>query len=104
VASWEKKIPGIRIAYEQGQKNFCDTENHRKEPMSIIPDPSELVELARSAQRNIEDREWKQYQRYLSKFEDKNGHSSRAEPLSFKEYCEKLGNSGEDKNRLESKA
>ena len=62
--------------------------------MSIIPDPAELVKLARSTQRKIVDREWKQYQRYLNKFERYHKDSRKESPLTFEEFCTRLGTQG----------
>lgn len=55
--------------------------------MSIIPNPSDLVASARSARRPIEDRQWKQYQRYLAKHKEKYGNPPDEPPISFEEFC-----------------
>ena len=55
--------------------------------MQIIPDPKRLVELAHSAGRLIEDREWKQYQRYLAKLEQQHTKHPEPGPLRFEEFC-----------------
>ena len=52
-----------------------------------IPDPKKLVEIARSAERLIQDREWKQYQRYLSKTEQQQDNNPYFVPHSFDEFC-----------------
>ena len=52
-----------------------------------MPDPKKLVERARSAGRIIQDREWKQYQRYLSKTEQQQLDNPNLVPYSFKEFC-----------------
>jgi hypothetical protein len=70
--------------------------------MSIIPDPAELVKLARSTQRKIVDREWKQYQRYLNKFERYHKDCSEETPLTFEEFCTRLGNQGGSNQQLGS--
>ena len=54
--------------------------------MSAIPNPSDLMESARSASRTIEDRQWKQYQRYLAKHKEKYGDSPDEPPISFIEF------------------
>ena len=55
--------------------------------MPNIPNPEELVEIAQSIQRNVEDREWKKYQRYLSKHEKKYGKPPTEQPIPFEKYC-----------------
>ena len=55
--------------------------------MPAIPAPEKLVEIARSIRNSIEDREWKQYQRYLAKFEQHDRESPDEAPLSFEEFC-----------------
>jgi hypothetical protein len=63
---------------------------HRKTGAKImpkIPDPKKLVELARSTNRIVEDREWKKYQRYLAKHKQKYGKTSTEQPISFEKYC-----------------
>ncbi len=62
--------------------------------MSSIPDPGTLVEIARSACRYVNDREWKKYQRYLNKFAQ-SGHSPVEKPLNFEEFCDTLGKNGD---------
>ena len=54
--------------------------------MPAIPNPSDLMEAARSASRPIEDRQWKQYQRYLAKHKEKYGDSPDEKPISFAEF------------------
>ena len=54
--------------------------------MSAIPDPKDLMNAARSASRQIEDRQWKQYQRYLAKHKEKYGDSPDEHPISFAEF------------------
>ena len=56
--------------------------------MTAIPDPSDLVEAARSTQRSIDDREWKRYQRYLRKLMQKRANSHNKQPLTFEEFCD----------------
>ena len=57
--------------------------------MPAIPDPSDLLEAARSTQRPIEDREWKQYQRYLRKRNQQQREIARyKQPLTFEEFCD----------------
>ena len=55
--------------------------------MSKIPDPKALLEAARSANRIVEDREWKQYQRYLAKHEQRYGNPPQEPPLTFEQFC-----------------
>ena len=55
--------------------------------MTKIPDPEELIEAAQSAERILEDREWKQYQRYLAKHEQKYGNPPKKQPITFKDFC-----------------
>jgi len=55
--------------------------------MPAIPDPEELLERAQSINRTVEDREWKQYQRYLAKHEEKYGDPPIEQPLSFDKFC-----------------
>ena len=55
--------------------------------MPAIPDPEELVKRAKSISRNVEDQEWKQYQRYLAKHELKFGNPPTEKPLSFRKFC-----------------
>ena len=57
--------------------------------MLKIPNPEILLEIARSAQCQIVDREWKKYQRYLTKF-DQIDRSTDEKPLSFESYCDTL--------------
>jgi len=57
--------------------------------MPKIPDPETLLELAESIGRSIEDREWKQYQRYLAKHKRQHGDTLEEEPLKFEEFCAK---------------
>ena len=52
-----------------------------------MPDPKKLVEIARAAGRLIQDREWKQYQRYLSKNERQHDDNPYFVPHSFDEFC-----------------
>ena len=54
--------------------------------MPAIPDPSDLMKAARSASRQIEDRQWKQYQRYLARHREKFGDSPDEPPISFTEF------------------
>jgi hypothetical protein len=54
--------------------------------MPAIPNPSDLLKSARSASRPIEDRQWKQYQRYLAKHKEKYGDSPNETPISFDEF------------------
>ena len=54
--------------------------------MPAIPNPSDLMEVARSASRTIEDRQWKQYQRYLAKHKEKYADSPDEKPISFAEF------------------
>jgi hypothetical protein len=56
--------------------------------MTTIPDPSDLLDAAKSTTRKIEDREWKRYQRYLRKLEKQHAKSPNTQPLTFKEFCE----------------
>ena len=58
--------------------------------MPKIPTPAALVERAISAGRFVEDREWKQYQRYLLKHKKQYGHTSKGRTLKFDEYCARL--------------
>ena len=55
--------------------------------MPKIPDPKELLDIAKSARRIVEDREWKKYQRYLTKHQQKFGKSRQEQPISFEKYC-----------------
>lgn len=55
--------------------------------MPKIPDPESLLEIAQSAERIVEDREWKKYQRYLAKHEQKYGNLPTEPPISFEKYC-----------------
>ena len=55
--------------------------------MPKIPDPESLVEIAQSVKRIVEDREWKQYQRYLAKHERKYGYPPTEKPLTFEKFC-----------------
>ena len=55
--------------------------------MPKIPDPEALVEKARSINRKVEDREWKKYQRYIAKHEQKYGTPPTKHPISFEKYC-----------------
>jgi hypothetical protein len=55
--------------------------------MPKIPDPKELLDIAKSARRVVEDREWKKYQRYLAKHQQKFGKSRQEQPISFRKYC-----------------
>ena len=52
-----------------------------------IPNPKKLVEIAHSAERIIQDREWKQYQRYLSKTKQQQLDNPNLVPHSFDEFC-----------------
>jgi hypothetical protein len=52
-----------------------------------LPDPKRLVETARAAGCLIHDREWKQYQRYLSKHEQQHIDNTYWVPCSFEEFC-----------------
>ena len=54
--------------------------------MPAIPNPSDLMEAARSANRKIEDRQWKQYQRYLARHKEKYGDPPDEAPISFAEF------------------
>jgi hypothetical protein len=56
--------------------------------MPAIPDPSDLLEAARSTQHPIEDRQWKQYQRYLRKRNQQRADSLDKQPLTFEEFCD----------------
>ena len=58
--------------------------------MPKIPSPAALVERSISAGRFVEDREWKQYQRYLAKHKKQYGHTSEGQELKFDEYCDRL--------------
>jgi ribosomal 50S subunit-associated protein YjgA (DUF615 family) len=60
--------------------------------MPPIPDPSDLLDAAKSTQRHIEDREWKRYQRYLRKLMQQRTNSSKKKPLTFEEFCDKQQN------------
>jgi len=55
--------------------------------MPKIPDPETLVETAKSAKRIVEDREWKQYQRYLAKHKQRYGNQPSEQPISFEQFC-----------------
>jgi hypothetical protein len=55
--------------------------------MPTIPDPSDLLDTARYANRSIEDRQWKQYQRYLVRHTEKFGDPPDEPPISFDEFC-----------------
>ena len=55
--------------------------------MLKIPDPKELLDIAKSAENVVEDREWKKYQRYLAKHQQKFGKSHQEQPISFEKYC-----------------
>ena len=55
--------------------------------MTKIPDPKELLDIAKSAENVVEDREWKKYQRYLAKHQQKFGKSRQEQPISFEKYC-----------------
>jgi hypothetical protein len=68
--------------------------------MPTIPDPEELVEIAQSAQRKVEDREWKKYQRYLNRHQKKYGDPPSEPPITFELFCAWLRHF--DKNPAES--
>ncbi len=70
--------------------------------MPTMPDPGTLLETARSASRAVEDREWKQYQRYLAKYESQHGHTPDEPPLTFEEFCERLHNNQNNPQELEN--
>ena len=55
--------------------------------MIDMPEPKTLVEIAHAAGRLIQDREWKQYQRYLSKQEHPHKGNPYTMPYSFEEFC-----------------
>lgn len=55
--------------------------------MRKIPSPEKLMEIARSTKRVVEDREWKKYQRYLAKHEQKFGNPPTEQPIPFEKYC-----------------
>ena len=55
--------------------------------MLKIPDPKELLDIAESTRHVIEDREWKKYQRYLAKHQQKFGKYRQEQPISFEKYC-----------------
>ena len=55
--------------------------------MLNMPEPKTLVEIAHAAGRLIQDREWKQYQRYLSKTEQHQLDNPNFMPHSFDEFC-----------------
>jgi hypothetical protein len=57
--------------------------------MPTIPDPSDLLDVAKSTTRPIEDREWKRYQRYLRKLKEQRANGSYKKPITFEEFCEK---------------
>ena len=52
-----------------------------------MPNPKRLVEIAHAAGLIIQDREWKQYQRYLSKTEQQHIDNLYWVPYSFEEFC-----------------
>ena len=56
--------------------------------MATIPDPSDLLDAARSTQRHIEDRVWKRYQRYLRKLREQRASSPNKQPLTFEEFLD----------------
>ena len=60
--------------------------------MPAIPDPSDLLESARSTTRPIEDREWKRYQRYLRKLREQRIITQKTQPLTFEEFCDEQQN------------
>ena len=60
--------------------------------MPPIPDPSDLLDAAKSTQRPINDREWKRYQRYLRKLNQQRAISLNKQPLTFEEFCEEQQN------------
>jgi hypothetical protein len=57
--------------------------------MPTIPDPSDLLDAAKSTQRIIEDREWKRYQRYLRKLHQQRANAKNKQPITFEEFCGK---------------
>ena len=60
--------------------------------MPPIPDPSDLLDAAKSTQRHINDREWKRYQRYLRKLNQQRINTQKKQPLTFEEFCEEQQN------------
>jgi len=60
--------------------------------MPRIPEPKVLLEIAHSANRIVEDREWKKYRRYLSKLEKKSGRQPSEKRISFEDYLSRLTN------------
>ena len=58
--------------------------------MPKIPEPSTLIEIAKSTKRYVNDREWKKYQRYLAKRNIKNDETESGNLLSFEEFCRLL--------------
>jgi hypothetical protein len=60
--------------------------------MPAIPDPSDLLETAKSTQRPIEDRVWKRYQRYLRKIREQRINTQKTQPLTFEEFCDQQQN------------
>ena len=55
--------------------------------MPNLPDPQELLKISKSIKRIVEDREWKKYQRYLAKHEQKFGKPPTEPPIPFEKYC-----------------
>ena len=74
--------------------------------MPKIPNPETLREMELAVNRYISDREWKKYQRYLTKFQNAGGNDCDEEPLSFEEFCvwlyKKEFNSQDLQNPLQS--
>jgi len=88
------------------QPRFETDNQHEGTVMPTIPDPETLMETARSASRPVEDREWKQYQCYLAKYEGQHGITPDEPPLTFEEFCARLRKneygSQELQNRLDN--
>ena len=55
--------------------------------MSSILEPEALVEIAQSTNRNIKDRKWIKYQRYIKKHKKVHGKQSTIQVISFEKYC-----------------
>ena len=55
--------------------------------MLKIPKPEKLVGIAQSTKRNVVDRKWIKYQRYIAKHEKVHGKQSTKQVISFEKYC-----------------
>jgi len=55
--------------------------------MPKIPEPETVVEVAQSTKRNMKDRKWIKYQRYIRKQKKIHGKHSTKKVISFEKYC-----------------